>query len=338
MKLSIIIPNYNGLRFLPKCLSSLADQTFPDFDILIVDNGSADESVAFIKKNYPEIRLLALPRNIGFSAAVNLGIRSSESPYIMLLNNDTTLAPDCVERLLSCIERKPHIFSAGARILTDSKPHLIDTCGDYYSVMGYAFCRGQGLRPDTALDRSYPVFTNCACAAVYRRSLLQKTGLFDERFFAYLEDVDIGFRARCLGFSNVHCPEAVVLHTGSGTTRTKYTAFKVYHSAMNNILLRRKNLTFFQRLLHFPAWTAGTCFKYLFFRGKRLGSAYAGGCIAGICTAFHTPVPKRTLRGSIVSFIRTEPWIIHGSFLYIGQYIKRRILTRSAAKNHACPM
>lgn len=326
MKLSIIIPNYNGLRFLPGCLSTLSQQTFSDFEIVIVDNGSTDDSTGFIRRNYPKVHLLTLPKNTGFAAAVNIGIRASQSPYVMLLNNDTTLAPDCVELLLSCIENKPYIFSAGARILTAKAPHLADTCGDYYSVFGYAFCRGQGLMPNALPKQVYPVFTNCACAAVYRRSLLEKTGLFDERFFAYLEDVDIGFRARRLGLANVHCPNAIVYHTGSGTTVGKYTAFKVFHSARNNVLLRHNNLTFLQKLFHFPAWAGGSLLKYLYFRRIGLGKAYTCGYISGLCATFHGALHKRTFRDAFASFVRTEPWIIQGSFLYVAQYIKRSIL------------
>lgn len=326
MKLSIIIPNYNGLPFLRDCLPSLVRQTFSDFEIIIVDNGSADGSTGFIQRNYPEVRLLMLSENVGFATAVNAGIRASRSPYIMLLNNDTTLAPDCVELLLACIESKPYIFSAGAKILTSAAPHLIDTCGDYYSIFGYAFCRGQGLAPKMAADCTYPVFTNCACAAIYRRSLLEQTGLFDERFFAYLEDVDLGFRAKRLGFSNVHCPKALVFHTGSGTTSAKYTAFKVFHSAKNNILLRQKNLTLLQKLLHLPTWGAGTLLKYLFFRRQGLGRAYTAGCLAGLRAASHNPITKRNLRDGFASFVRTEPWIIFGTFLYVSQYIKRHAI------------
>lgn len=326
MKLSIIIPNYNGLPFLRDCLPSLARQTFSDFEIIIVDNGSTDGSTGFIRRNYPEVHLVTLSKNTGFSTAVNIGIRASKCPYVMLLNNDTTLAPDCVELLLSCIENKPYIFSAGARILAAKAPHLADTCGDYYSVFGYAFCRGQGLMSNAFSKQVYPVFTNCACAAIYRRSLLEKTGLFDERFFAYLEDVDLGFCARRLGFSNVHCPKALVFHTGSGTTSAKYTAFKVFHSAKNNILLRQKNLTLLQKLLHLPTWGAGTLLKYLFFRRQGLGRAYTAGCLAGLRTASHNPIVKRNLRDCFASFVRTEPWIIFGTFLYVSQYIKRHAI------------
>lgn len=325
MKLSIIIPNYNGLRFLRKCLSSLAQQTFSDFEIVIVDNGSSDGSIDFITKHCPEVRLLALPQNTGFSKAANIGIRSSNTPYIMLLNNDTALAPDCIEHLMHCIEDVPYAFSAGARIVKASSSGLIDTGGDYYNIFGYAFCRGQGLKTDTLPDRIYPVFTNCACAVIYRRSLLEKTGLFDERFFAYLEDVDIGFRARRLGLSNVHCPNAYVYHVGSGTTSAKYTAFKVFHSAKNNILLCQKNLTFLQKFLHLPAQATGTILKYLFFQRRGLGAAYVSGCFAGLRTAIFTPAPKKTFKQSFSSFVRTEPWLVQGSFFYIAQYVRRHL-------------
>lgn len=325
MKLNIIIPNYNGLHFLAKCLPSLKAQTFRDFDVIIADNGSTDGSIDFIQSEYPEIKLLRHSRNRGFSAAVNAGICASEAPYIMLLNNDAVLACDCLWHLMSCMERHPGAFSVGARILSSSLPQQIDTCGDYYSVMGYAFCHMQGLPVSTAPVKTSSVFSNCACAAVYRRSMLEKTGLFDEHYFAYLEDVDIGFRARRLGFSNLHCPGAVVWHAGSGTTAAKYTDFKVFHSAKNNILLRKNNLTLMQKILHFPFRAAGMGMKAFFFRRRGFLNAYLSGCLAGIRTSSHINSTQRTLRESLISFWRTEPWIVHGTIIYIVQYIKRRI-------------
>lgn len=325
MKLSVIIPNYNGYRFLPDCLSSLEQQTFTDFEIILVDNGSTDESCIFIRQKYPQIRIIALPHNTGFSAAANKGILASDCPYILLLNNDTVLSSTCLEKLMSAIEKDDSVFSVGARILSLHSPCVTDTDGDYYSLMGYAFCRGQGLAVKKRLHKSYPVFTNCACACIYRKSLFGKTGLFDEHFFAYLEDVDLGFRARRLGLSNILCPDAIVYHVGSGTTSARYTPFKVFHSARNNILLSHKNLTVLQKILHFPFYAAGITLKYHFFRRYDLETVYLKGCISGIRACARFPVPDRSFFTSVISLARTEPWILFGTALYIRQYLKRRL-------------
>lgn len=322
MNLTVIIPNYNGIRFLPACLESLKNQTYTDFEILLVDNGSTDESLSLLTSCHPDVRILRLVRNCGFANAVNIGIARSSSPYIMLLNNDTVLAPDCIYHLMRHITKCKRIFSAGAQILTMSSPHKTDTSGDYYSIFGYAFCRGQGVPPTPR--RSRHVFTNCGCAAVFRRSLLDKTGLLDSRFFAYLEDVDLGFRARSLGYINVHCPEAVVYHVGSATaagtaSSGKYSAFKVYLSARNNIWLQKKNLTCIQKLLHAPFSICGMLLKYLYFRRINLHHWYLKGCLAGM----RLRQPYR--RPGIKSFLRTEPWVLYGSILYIVQFFSRKL-------------
>lgn len=325
MKLRIIIPNYNGAHFLKNCLDSLRHQTYQNFRITVVDNGSSDESVTLLQRYYPEADILNLPYNKGFAAAANAGIRSSKEPYVMLLNNDTTVRHNCVEELMNAITSDRQIFSAGAHVLSMRAPYLTDTSGDFYSLFGYAFCRGQGLSAARfALSRhnQLSTFTNCGCAVIYRRCLLQKTGLFDERFFAYLEDVDLGFRARKMGYKNIVCTEAHVFHYGSGTTGAKYTPMKVYLSARNNIWLRQKNLSLFQRLIQAPFFLVGTIAKYFYFCRIHLGSFYSKGILEGIKTRhFLHPQTSATTQ----SDLRTEYWLLYGSLLYIVQLFQRHL-------------
>ena len=325
MKLRIIIPNYNGAHFLKNCLDSLRHQTYQNFRITVVDNGSSDESVTLLQRYYPEADNLNLPYNKGFAAAANAGIRSSKEPYVMLLNNDTTVKYNCVEKLMNAITSDSQIFSAGAHVLSMRAPYLTDTSGDFYSFFGYAFCRGQGLSAARfALSRHNQLFTftNCGCAVIYRRCLLQKTGLFDERFFAYLEDVDLGFRARKMGYKNIVCTEAHVFHYGSGTTGAKYTPMKVYLSARNNIWLRQKNLSLFQRLIQAPFFLVGTIAKYFYFCRIHLGSFYSKGILEGIKTRhFLHPQTSATTQ----SDLRTEYWLLYGSLLYIVQLFQRHL-------------
>lgn len=325
MKLRIIIPNYNGAHFLKNCLDSLRHQTYQNFRITVVDNGSSDESVTLLQRYYPEADILNLPYNKGFAAAANAGIRSSKEPYVMLLNNDTTVKHNCVEKLMNAITSDSQIFSAGAHVLSMRAPYLTDTSGDFYSFFGYAFCRGQGLSAARfALSRhnQLSTFTNCGCAVIYRRCLLQKTGLFDERFFAYLEDVDLGFRARKMGYKNIVCTEAHVFHYGSGTTGAKYTPTKVYLAARNNIWLRQKNLSLFQRLIQAPFFLVGTIAKYFYFCRIHLGSFYSKGILEGIKTRhFLHPQTSATTQ----SDLRTEYWLLYGSLLYIAQLFQRHL-------------
>lgn len=321
MKLHIIIPNYNGCHFLSKCLDSLRRQTYRNFYITVVDNRSTDQSLTFLREQYPEVQILEQSHNLGFAAAANIAIQSSVSPYVMLLNNDTILAPDCIYHMMHVAQKNPRAFSVGAHILTMQKPHRTDTTGDFYSIYGYAFCRDQGFPARTLSCRQ--VFTNCGCAVIYRRSLLHLTGLFHPDYFAYLEDVDLGFRARRLGFQNLFCREAIVYHVGSGTTGEKYTPFKVYHSARNNVWLQRENLTPLQLILHAPFTLIGTALKYFYFRRLHLHTIYRKGLLDG----WKTHRISHAL--GIRSFLRTEPWILYGTFLYTVQYIRRKLFLRS---------
>ena len=142
MKVTIIIPNYNGYRFMDPCLSSLKKQTFKDFRTLIVDNASADGSVEYVREHYPEIDLITLDKNYGFSRAVNIGIRHSRTPYVILLNNDTTVDPYYIEEMVKAIEQSPRIFSVSSKMIQMYHPELIDSAGDLYTLTGWGVCRG----------------------------------------------------------------------------------------------------------------------------------------------------------------------------------------------------
>lgn len=327
MKLRIIIPNYNGAHFLKNCLDSLRHQTYQNFRITVVDNGSSDESVTLLQRHYPEVNILKLPYNKGFAAAANTGIQKSKEPYVMLLNNDTTVKHNCIEKMMNAIISDSQIFSAGAHVLSMRAPYLTDTSGDFYSFFGYAFCRGQGLSAARfALSRhnQLSTFTNCGCAVIYRRCLLQKTGLFDERFFAYLEDVDLGFRARKMGYKNIVCTEAHVFHYGSGTTGAKYTPLKVYLSARNNIWLRQKNLSLFQRLIQAPFFLVGTIAKYFYFCRIHLGSFYSKGVFHGL-TKSHSSIKHP--HNHIHSCLCIELWMLYGTYQYLKQFLFRKFLS-----------
>ena len=142
MKVTIIIPNYNGKHFMEPCLKSLAEQTCKDFKILVVDNASTDGSVEYMKEEYPEIETLVLEKNYGFSKAVNVGIRHADTPYVLLLNNDTTVEPHFVLEMIRAIERSRYIFSVSSKMIQMYHPELIDSAGDLYTVIGWGICLG----------------------------------------------------------------------------------------------------------------------------------------------------------------------------------------------------
>ncbi len=216
-EITVVIPNYNGMKYLPECMVSLCEgqENAPDYEVLIIDNASADESVEYLEKEWcgksgVRVRLIPLPENTGFCHAVNLGIREAQSPYVILLNNDTKVEAGFVRGLYDAIREDAKIFSVSAKMLMWDKPELLDDAGDRYCVLGWAYSRGKG-RPADKYDKNVSVFSACGGAAIYRRSVFEEIGYFDENHFAYLEDLDIGYRARIYGYENRYEPAAVVL-------------------------------------------------------------------------------------------------------------------------------
>jgi len=281
IKTTIIIPNYNGLKFLKPCLDSLKNQTMKDFKLLVVDNGSEDGSVEWLKEQ--RIPTIFLSENTGFTGAVNTGIKAADTPYVLLLNNDTTVKENYVEAMERAIGRSEKIFSVSSRILQMHDPSLMDDAGDMYSILGWAFQRGVG-RSSKKYKRSCQVFTACAAAAIYRREVFEEIGLFDDMHFAYLEDIDVGYRAKLYGYDNIYCPEAEVYHVGSGTSGSRYNSFKVKLAARNGIYLNYKNMPDWQLVLNAPFLLMGILVKYGFFAKLGFKKEYVEGLLEGIRT------------------------------------------------------
>lgn len=276
MEVSVIIPNYNGIAFLDSVLNSLEGQTADDFEVILVDNGSSDGSCSFAAASYPWVHILELPENYGFCRAVNEGIKASRAPYVILLNNDTEVTENFVEEMLAAIKRHKKAFSCGARMVQYHDRDKLDDAGNYYCALGWSFARGRG-RDIHAYEKEEKIFAACAGAAIYRKKILDQIGLFDEEHFAYLEDVDIGYRARIYGYENWYAPKAVVYHVGSGTSGSRYNQFKTRYSSRNNVYLVYKNMPFLQILLNLPFLAAGFVVKFLFFAVKGMGREYLAG-------------------------------------------------------------
>ena len=313
-KVTVVIPNYNGEKFMKDCLDSLlaqrsAEDDGPDFDIIIVDNGSTDASPGIIKGFMsPRLRLIRLDKNYGFSRAVNEGIKASESEYVILLNNDTVVMPDFVDKLAKAIEADDKIFSVNARMLKMSEPEKLDSAGDLYCALGWAFARGKDKQA-SLYDKRSDIFSACAGAAIYRRPVFDEIGYFDEEHFAYLEDVDIGYRARINGYRNVYEPEAAVLHAGSGSSGSRYNKFKIDLSSRNNVYVVYKNMPLIQLLINLPFLAAGTFIKVLFFVKKGEGITYLRGLCKGFVLCFRShKYPYRNKNLSNYVRIQLELW------------------------------
>lgn len=233
-RVAVVIPNWNGAAWLPETLSALRDQTYRDFDVVMVDNGSSDESVDLVRTGYPEVSCVLLEENVGFAAGVNAGIRATDSEYVVLLNNDAVPEPGWLAALVENLDRHPEVGSCASRILSYRDPDIIDSAGDQLGVFPSQIGNG---RPDGPAYREPAlVFSACACAAAYRRDLFDTIGLFDERFFAYMEDVDIGARAQFFGYDCLYVPAAVVRHHGS-LTANRVPAYKFYLHMRNALVV-----------------------------------------------------------------------------------------------------
>ncbi len=283
---TVVIPNYNGIKYIASCLDSLYAGTVTDMEVIVVDNASADGSVELIKERYPKVTLIENDENTGFSRAVNQGIQASRTPFVFLLNNDTEIEKDCIEELEAFMQTDEKLFSASARMISLHDKEKLDDAGDYYCALGWAFARGKGKHP-SLYQESCDVFAACAGAAMYRRELFEQTGLFDVQHFAYLEDIDIGYRARIQGFRNCYAPKAIVYHAGSATSGSRYNAFKTSLASRNSIYLIYKNMPLLQIVLNLPFLLAGFGTKLLFFLLRGLGKEYIKGLWQGIklCTS-----------------------------------------------------
>ncbi|MCR5302892.1 MAG: glycosyltransferase family 2 protein [Lachnospiraceae bacterium] len=306
-EVTVIIPNYNGIRYISHCLDALKLQSI-EIDIIVVDNGSddgSDEAAAA----YEGVRLIKLDENTGFCHAVNVGIKAAKTDYVILLNNDTRVGADFAKELLLCAKARKDTFSVASKMLQMSDPGKIDSAGDLYCALGWAFSIGKD-GSSSKYDREEEVFSACAGAAIYKKSLIEKLGYFDEQHISYLEDLDIGYRARINGYINRYTPKAVVYHAGSGTTGSRYNAFKVRMAARNSIYVIHKNMPIVMVVLNLPFLLAGFGIKMLYFAKKGFGREYVTGIRQGFSLSRSNP--KYPLRvGNTLNYcrIQLELWI-----------------------------
>jgi GT2 family glycosyltransferase len=237
--LSVIIPHYNGMSYLSSCLGALRGQTYTNFEIILVDNGSTDESVTFTRREFPELKIIELRRNMGLTGAINRGIEQAAGEIIIPLNNDTEVTPGWARALVDKLENYPEAGIIACKMRLFNQRDMLHSAGDGFGINGIPINRGVWQKDEGQFDHDIYIFGGCGGAVAYRRKMLDDIGLFDEDLFMYLEDVDINWRAQMAGYRTVFAPQAIVYHhlsaTGGGTIASYYTG-------RNTLFVMAKNL------------------------------------------------------------------------------------------------
>jgi GT2 family glycosyltransferase len=224
--ISVVIPNWNGAHHLPTCLESLRRQTYPYVEVIVADNGSTDGSLEMLARDYPEVRVLALGENRGFTGACNAGMQAAQGEFVALLNNDTEVDSRWLEEIVAAFERHPEAGIVASKMLLFDHRDTFHTAGDFYRVDGTPGNRGVWQKDVGQYDREEYVFSACGGSAAYRQAMLDQIGLLDRDFFYSCEDLDLAWRAQLTGWRCVYAPRAVVYHklsaTGGGVTASFY--------------------------------------------------------------------------------------------------------------------
>jgi GT2 family glycosyltransferase len=246
-KVSVVIPNRNGvtprdgLTYLEMVLSSLGEQTFSGFDITVVDDASTDDSVAYLERNWPRVRIVALDQNAGFPGVVNRGIEATTGEHVALLNSDIELSPDWLEQLVDELDGDPEIAFVTGKILSYAERDVIDEAGQDYYTYGRFAPRGQGDRDIGQYDEKRPATIATAAASIYRRAAVAQAGGFDEDYFLYCEDSDLCLRMLLGGYRGVYVPEARAYHVRGGTTG-RGSELAQFHVLRNGLITLLKDL------------------------------------------------------------------------------------------------
>ena len=320
MKASVIIPNLNGKGWLGDSIESILAQTEQDFELIVVDNGSTDESLEMARRyrGRPRYTLIENAENTGFSHAVNQGIRIAQGEYVALFNNDAFADPDWLAQLIAAAEADPGIFAVQSLMIRHFERELADDAGDYVNILGFAAKTGDGRRA-SRYTRQKRIFSACGGAALYRKRILDEIGLFDENFFAYFEDVDLSWRADNAGYKCVLCPAARCYHIcGATTGAVKYNGFKSIQSGRNSLLLPWKNQPLLMLLLNLLPMGLGYLLKRYKFHRQGFGREWDQGYHEAIALLKAGRIEKRPFRWrDLPHYILVELWLIWNLFPYL---------------------
>jgi GT2 family glycosyltransferase len=302
---SVVVVNYNGRQFLEDCFRSLTQQVYNNYEIILVDNGSKDDSISFMTEHYPDVRIVQLSSNTGFAGGTNAGIKEARGEYILTLNNDTIVDSHLLDEIVRPMQLDGHVGMCGAKMLfPDGRINSTAIC---ISRSGAAWDRGMGEPDKGQYDVAEEVFGACAGAALYRKTMLDVIGLFDEDFFLYMEDVDLAFRAQLSGWKCIYVPTARVIHVHGGTSDPGSDT-SVYYGNRNLLWYTIKNFPK-RTLLIFSFWIIGrniAVIPYYFLKSK-------GGTIikAKVDSLKGLPgiIKKRSIINKTVSVEEIEKWI-----------------------------
>ncbi|MBI5403110.1 MAG: glycosyltransferase family 2 protein [Ignavibacteriae bacterium] len=291
----VIIPNFNGLENLKCVLASLRAQTVKDFGIIIVDNGSADGSVEYAEENIREATVIKNETNLGFSKAVNIGINYSlennNPDYIILLNNDIEVEKDFIEKGIDTFTKMKDAGFIACKMLNFFKREIIDDTGDFIRRNGgIPMARGHGEKDTGQYDKPEYIFGACAGAAFYKAELFRNAGLFDEDFFAYLEDVDLSFRFQLAGYKCYYNPKIVCYHKRRETT-SRFDGWETYYTEKNLVALRLKNYPIGLYIKYSPLFFLARVNRFIKYLGKRYSKGTFGYAMKGYLKGL-SEIPK----------------------------------------------
>jgi GT2 family glycosyltransferase len=292
---SVIVLNWNGRRHLCACLESLHRQTYRDFEVILVDNGSTDDSVEYVRREFSWVRLLAFEKNLKFCAGNNAGIRNSLSKYVALLNNDTEVETVWLAELVAAAEATPEAGSFASQMLMYNDRQMIDSAGNEYTASGAAAKRGH-LSKAGSFDKPMHIFGACAGAALYRRSMLDDIGLLDEDFAMIFEDVDLGFRAQLAGYRCVYVPTARVYHKVNATIG-QYSRDYVYYGQRNIELVYFKNMPARLLIRSLPGHFLYNVLALIFFAWHHRLGTYLRAKISAVLAVRRILLARRRIQG-----------------------------------------
>jgi GT2 family glycosyltransferase len=259
---SVVVPNLNGAELLGPCLEAVSAQTVDSVETIVVDNGSRDGSIALIRERFPDVRVLELGENRGFAAAMNAGIEATEAPFVAFLNNDAVPAPDWLAELERCLERHPKAGAATSKLVSTADEATLDGAGDGLTPSFLPFVHGHGRTDVGTWNAEIEVFGASGTASLWRAEVLRELGGFDERFFAYYEDVDLSFRARLRGYELWYAPRSLASHR-RGATAGGELRFTLHNPARNRWFFLLKDAPLGLLLRHPLGLLAGEGFWWL---------------------------------------------------------------------------
>ena len=270
--LSVAVLTYDGRALLEGLLPSLAAQRFRDFEVIVIDNGSRDDTASWLAERWPEVELISLTHNVGVTAALNVCARAGRGELVGLFNNDLELDADCLGELVRTLQGHPEAGWAGGKLIDFYERTVLDGAGNLFSWSGTGTRRGHGELDEGQYDRPARIFGACGGAAVYRRNAFTQVGYFDESFFAFYEDVDWNLRAQLVALQCRYVPTAVAFHMGSATIGRGLSDFTRYHIWRNTLWVIVKNLPLGALLRHAPALLLGQALNLaVAIRDRKLG-------------------------------------------------------------------